>query len=106
MVNMSLLMKQAQEMQKKMAESQQALEQKEYEGQAGGGMVKAKVNGKGHAKSFKIDSSIVSKDEIEMLEDLLVAAFNDAKKKQEEDSNSTMSSMFGGNMPAGFKMPF
>lgn len=106
MVNMNQLMKQAQEMQKKMAESQKELEAKEYEGKAGGEMVKVFMSGRGELKSVKLDSAIVDKEEIEMLEDLIVAAVNDAKAKVDEDSKGSMSDMLGGAVPPGFKMPF
>ena len=106
MVNINQLMKQAQEMQKKMAESQKEMETKEYEGKAGGEMVKVIMNGKGELKSIKIDQTIVDPEEVEMLEDLIVAAINAAKLKVEEDSKNSMSDMFGGSLPPGLKMPF
>ena len=106
MVNINQLMKQAQEMQRKMTESQKELESKEYEGRSGGEMVKVVITGKGEVKSIKLDKTIVDPDEVEMLEDLIVAAVNDAKSKLEDDNKSMMSNMFGGSMPAGFKMPF
>ena len=106
MVNMNQLMKQAQEMQKKMTESQKELESKEYEGKSGGEMVKVIMSGKGELKSVKLDSTIVDKEEVEMLEDLIVAAINDAKTRVDEDSKGTMSDMIGGAVPPGFKMPF
>ncbi len=106
MVNINQLMKQAQEMQKKMADSQKEIEGKEYEGKSGGEMVKVIINGKGEVKSIKLDKTIVDPEEVEMLEDLIVAAVNDAKSKLDDDSKSLMSNMFGGSMPSGFKMPF
>jgi DNA-binding YbaB/EbfC family protein len=106
MVNINQIMKQAQEMQKKMADMQADLATKAYEGNAGGGMVKVTINGKLEMQSLKIDPSIVDVDDLEMLEDLIKAAFNDAKKKFEEDSSSTMSQLLGGmGLPAGFKLP-
>ena len=106
MVNINQLMKQAQEMQKKMADSQKEIESKEYEGKSGGEMVKVVMSGKGEIKSVKLDKTIVDPEDIEMLEDLMVAAVNDAKAKLDEDSKSSMSDMFGGSVPPGFKMPF
>lgn len=102
MVNMNQLMKQAQEMQRKMAEAQKELEAKEYEGRSGGEMVKIIMSGKGEVKSVKLDESIVDKEEIEVLEDLIVAAVNDAKAKVDEDTKDSMSGM----LPPGLKMPF
>jgi DNA-binding YbaB/EbfC family protein len=106
MVNINQLMKQAQEMQKKMAASKEEIENKEYEGKAGGKMVKVIITGKGEMKSIKLDQTIVDPAEIEMLEDLIVAAVNDAKSKLDSDSQGIMSDMFGGSLPSGFKMPF
>ena len=106
MVNINQLMKQAQEMQKKMAESQKEMESKEYEGKSGGEMVKVVMCGNGELKSVKLDKTIIDPQELEMLEDLIIAAVNDAKAKVDEDSKSSMSDMFGGSMPPGFKMPF
>lgn len=99
------LMRQAQQMQKKMQEAQEALADKIFEGEAGGGMVKAQVSGDGIAKKFEIDPSLLEEDEKEILEDLLVAAFNNAKKKADEESADTMKGATGGMpLPPGFKM--
>lgn len=107
MVNIANMMKQAQAMQKKMVEEQEKLAAKEYVGTAGGGIVNLSINGKGEMLRIKISPELVTPDEVEMLEDLVVAAFNDAKKKQTEDSESAMSGLMGGmNLPAGMKMPF
>lgn len=101
------MMKQAQAMQKKMMESQEKLAVQEYEGNAGGGAVAVTMNGKGELLKLKISKEMMSPDDVEILEDLIVAAFNDAKKKQTEDSESNMSGLMGGmNLPAGMKMPF
>ena len=106
-MNIQQLMKQAQKMQKSMEETQEKLAATQYEGSAGGGMVKVVVTGKGELKSLKIDPSIISSDDPEMLEDLIVAAFNKAKKEADEASSSAMSgAMSGMGLPAGFKMPF
>ena len=99
---MKSIMKQAQEMQKKMQKMQEELAQTEYEGSAGGGLVKAVILGDGVAKKIAIDDSLIEKDEKEILEDLIIAAFNDAKKKADDSSASMMKSATGGmNMPKG-----
>ncbi len=106
-MNINGMMKQAQAMQKKMMESQEKLAVQEYQGNAGGGAVTVTMNGKGELLKLKISKEMMSPDDVEILEDLIVAAFNDAKKKQTEDSESNMSSLMGGmNLPAGMKMPF
>ena len=107
MKNIGNLMKQAQQMQAKMEEMQARLAEVEVTGTAGGGMISVTVNGKGEVRRIKIDPSIVSKDETEMLEDLLVAACNDAKGKAEAHVAQEMSKLTGGlNLPPGMKLPF
>ena len=102
-VNFNNLMKQAQTMQKKLAEMQEELAHKLYDGVA----VKVTMTGKYDLKAIKIDPQIVDKEDLEMLEDLIIAAFNDAKKKADEDSQGGLSSMLGGmQMPPGMKLPF
>lgn len=97
------LMKQAQAMQSKMQEAQQELQDKEFEGTAGGGMVKFTANGSGQAKKIVIDESLLEKEDKDVLEDLIVAAFNDAKKKADESSSDILQSAAGGlNLPKGF----
>ena len=81
MKNLGQLMKQAQEMQEKMAEVQAQLEAVELTGVAGGGMVKVTLNGKGDVRAIKIDKAAIDPEEGEVLEDLLVAAFSDARAK-------------------------
>jgi len=105
MVNMNQIMKQAQAMQKKVAEMQAEKEKKEYSGSAGGEMVKTVLTGKGVLQSISIDPSLLDKEEKEMLEDLIIAAFNDAKKKMDDDSEGDISKMLGG-MPDGLKNMF
>ena len=105
MVNMNQIMKQAQAMQKKMAEMEEKLANTEFTGSSGGGLVEVKISGKGRINSIKIDPSLVNKDEVDILEDLLKAAFNDAKKKSEDSSEGEMSGMMGG-LGLPFKMPF
>ena len=101
------MIKQAQEMQKKMKELQEGLANLEVEGSSGGGLVKITVTGKGEVKKIKIDPSLMKPEESEILEDLIAAAFNEAKKKSEEASAEEMKKLTGGlNLPPGFKMPF
>lgn len=106
-MNIQKLMKQAQGMQKKMQETQEKLAETEYEGNAGGGMIKVVINGKGDFKKLHIDPSLIDPQDPEMLEDLIVAAFNNAKKDSDNASSDAMSDMAGGlGLPPGFKMPF
>jgi DNA-binding YbaB/EbfC family protein len=107
MKNLGNLMKQAQQMQSKMAEMQGKMELMEVSGASGGGMVQVLVNGKGEMRKLKIDPSLVDPNDIEVLEDLIVAAFNDAKGKVEATMAEEMQKLTGGmNLPAGFKLPF
>ncbi|MTJ81174.1 MAG: YbaB/EbfC family nucleoid-associated protein [Telmatospirillum sp.] len=107
MKNLGNLMKQAQQMQSKMAEMQARLGDTELTGASGGGMVQVTVNGKGEMKKLKIDPSLCSADEVEVLEDLVMAAFNDAKGKIEALMQGEMQKITGGlNLPAGLKLPF
>lgn len=100
-----MLMRQAQEMQKKMQKLQEELASKEFEGSSAGGMVKVSITGAGNAKKILIDPSLINKDEKEILEDLIIAAFNDAKKKADEGSNDSMRSATAGlQLPPGFKI--
>lgn len=99
------LMRQAQEVQKKMQKAQENLANLEFEGSAAGGMVKATITGAGVAKKIFIDPSLVVADEKEILEDLIIVAFNDAKNKADEGSSESMKSVTGGiPLPPGFKM--
>ncbi|MFK8039765.1 MAG: YbaB/EbfC family nucleoid-associated protein [Rickettsiaceae bacterium] len=107
MVNINNLLKQAQSMQGKMQEMQNQMKTKEYSGVSGGNMVKVTVDGGHNTKSINIDLSLLKIEEKEVLEDLLIAAFNDANAKIEKDSQESMSNMMGGmNMPPNFKLPF
>lgn len=104
-MDVKLLMRQAQEMQKKMQKIQEELALTEYEGSSGGGMVKVVIAGAGNAKKILIDSSLINLDEKEILEDLLVAAFNDAKKKADDGSNDSIRAATNGMaLPPGFKI--
>ena len=107
MKNLGQLMKQAQAMQQKMAEMQAQLEAVEMTGIAGGGMVELVLNGKGEVKRIKIDKAVVDPAEVEVLEDLLVAAFNDAKAKVSSHAEAEMQKLTGGlGLPGGMKLPF
>ena len=106
MMNIQGIMKQAQLMQKKMEEEQAKLAQEEVEGNAGGGMVKVVLNGKFEMKKISLDKSIVNSDDIEILEDLIAAAYNDAKNKVDAKMQDSMSAMTGGLNLGGLKLPF
>ena len=107
MKNLGQLMKQAQAMQTRMAELQAELERVEKTGQAGGGMVQVTLNGKGEMRAVKIDPKLADPAEIEVLEDLIVAAAKDAKTKVEEHVSGEMSKLTGGlPLPPGMKLPF
>ena len=101
--NMNNLMKQAQRMQRQMEETQKEMEEKEYEAAAGGGAVKVVVSGKKEVLSVKLSEEVVDPDDIEMLEDLIVAATNEALRMLEEDSAKSMEALTGGlNLGGGF----
>ena len=107
MKNLGQLMKQAQAMQAKMAEMQAQLEAVEMTGVAGGGMVQLILNGKGDVKRVTIDKAVVDPAEVEVLEDLIVAAFNDARQKVNAHAESEMHKLTGGlQLPGGMKLPF
>ena len=94
--NMNNLMKQAQKMQRQMEEKQKELEEKQYSASAGGGAVTVTVSGKKEVLSVKMSEEVVDPDDIEMLEDLIVAATNEALRKVEAESASAMSKLTGG----------
>jgi hypothetical protein len=107
MRNLGNLMKQAQQMQSRMQEVQAQLEIVEMTGISGGGLVAVTLNGKGDLKKLKIDPSTMAPDEAEVLEDLIVAAFNDARAKVNAHAEAEMGKLTGGlNLPGGFKLPF
>ena len=106
MMDIQGLMKQAQIMQKKMQEEQARLAEEEAEGTSGGGMVKIILNGKFSMTHISIDKSIVDPEETEVLEDLIKAAYNDAKEKIDAKMNDSMSSLTGGLNLGGLKLPF
>ncbi len=104
--NMNNLMKQAQKMQKQMEENQKALEEKEFTAAAGGGAVEVTVSGKKEVIKVKLQEEAVDPDDIEMLEDMIMAATNEALRKVEEETASTMSKLTGGFGGLGGGFPF
>ena len=94
--NMNNLMKQAQKMQKQMEESQKALEEKSYTAAAGGGAVEVTISGKKEVTAVKLAEEVVDPDDIEMLQDLIIAAVNEALRKADADSAAMMSKLTGG----------
>lgn len=94
--NMNNLMKQAQRMQKQMEEKTKELEEKEWETSAGGGAVTVKISGKKEIVAVTIDKDVVDPDDVEMLEDLVRAAVNEAIRTVEEETNAAMSTVTGG----------
>ena len=107
MVNIGNMMKQAQQIQKKMSEAQEKLKSIEVEGSSGGGMVKVISTAKGEIKKVSIDPSLMKDSEKEITEDLIVAAINDAKQKAESAAQEDMKNITGGlALPPGMKLPF
>ena len=103
-MDMSSLLKQAQKMQEDMQKSQDQLEKEVIEGSAGGGMVKVKVSGKKKLLSIKIDPTILDPDDVEELEDLVLAAVNQAIDEADKHSGDEMSKAVP-KLPGGFKIP-
>ena len=107
MDNFGNMMKQAQQLQKKMAEAQEKLNSIEVQGVSGGGMVKVTATAKGDIKRIVLDESLLNSNEKEITEDLIVAAVNDAKQKGELAAQEEMKSLTGGMpLPPGMKLPF
>jgi nucleoid-associated protein EbfC len=107
MKNIGQLMKQAQEMQTKMAEMQAQLEAIEMTGVSGAGLVQLTLNGKSDLKKIKIDKTLLDPEEVEVLEDLIVAAYNDARAKVSAHAEQEMQKLTGGlQLPGGMKLPF
>jgi nucleoid-associated protein EbfC len=101
------LMKQAQQLQERMGELQQQLGSLEIEGTAGAGMVTVTLTGKGEMRGVKIDPSLLKPDDKEMIEDLIVAAHGDAKRRVEARIQEETQALMGGlSLPPGFKLPF
>ena len=107
MKNIGNMLKQAQEMQTKMAEVQERLAAMEVDGTAGAGLVTVTMSGKHDIKKVKLDPSLIDPEEAEVLEDLIVAAANDAKAKVDEAMQEEMTKLTGGmQLPPGMKLPF
>ena len=104
--NMNNLMKQAQKMQKQMEETTKELEEQEVTATAGGGAVSVTVSGKKEVTAVKLEPEVVDPDDIEMLEDLIVAATNEALRKMEEISQANMAKITGGLGGLGGGFPF
>ena len=105
MKNFAGMMKQAQELQTRMAEMQAEMERARVEGQSGGGLVVLTLNGKGELVGVKIDASLAKSEEVEILEDLIVAAHTDAKAKVERLLQEKMQGLTGGlPLPPGLKL--
>ena len=95
-MNQAAMMKQVQKMQQDMIRMQEELESKTYSAAAGGGMVKAEVNGKNEIVSLEINPEAVDPDDVEMLQDMVIAAVNEALRTAETDKNNNMARMTGG----------
>ena len=107
MKNLGQMMKQVQEMQSKMQEMQASLGEAELSGVSGGGLVKVVLNGHGEARGIAVDPSLMKEDEREVLEDLLVAAFNDARAKVDAYAKEKTQEIMGGiELPPGMNLPF
>jgi DNA-binding YbaB/EbfC family protein len=105
--NIGQLMKQAQQMQTRMAEMQAKLSEIEMSGQSGGGMVTAVMNGKGELRKITLDKAAVDPEDVEILEDLIIAAIADAKNKIETHVAAETQKLMGGmQLPPGMKLPF
>lgn len=106
-MNVMQMMKQAQAMQGKMQDMQAKLAETEFTGTAGGGSVTITLTGKGQARAIKIDPTAVDPADVSMLEDLIVAAINDARAKSDATTQSEMQKLMGGlNLPPGLQLPF
>lgn len=107
MQNIQDIMRMAQNVQQQLADAQNKLDEIEVEGAAGGGMVKVRASAKGRIIGVSIDPSLLTPNDKEMLEDLIAAAFNDARAKADTVSNQEMQKMTAGMpLPPGFKLPF
>ena len=107
MKNLANMMKQAQELQSKMSEMRDKVDSIEVKGESAGGMCEVMMSGKGQVNSLKIDPSLFKEENVHVLEDLMLAAFNDAKEKTDRLVQEKMSELTGGiPLPAGFQLPF
>lgn len=106
-MNIEELMKAAQNVQDQLSKAQDTLDQVQVEGAAGGGLVKVQATAKGRVTGIDIDESLLNPSEKQMLEDLIAAAFNDARAKADVVSQQEMGKMTAGMpLPPGFKLPF
>lgn len=104
--NMNNIMKQAQRMQRQMEETSKELEEKQYCASAGGGAVTVTVSGKKEVVAVKLSEEVVDPDDIEMLQDLIMAATNEAFRQMEEESSAAMAKLTGGLGGMGGGFPF
>ena len=106
-MDINQLMKQAQVMQKKMKDMQEQIAKKEFQGNSGGGLVIVTMTGNGEMQKISIDPSLLKPDDKEILEDLIIAAYNDAKAKADQESKNSMTGAFGNlaGLP-GMNLPF
>ncbi len=95
-MNQNNMMKQVQKMQRQMQEQQEALENSEFTGTSGGGAVTVVMTGKREIKSLTIEPEVVDPEDVEMLQDLIIAAFNEAQRKLDEMNNESLSKLTGG----------
>ena len=106
MLNIQGIMKQAQQIQRKMQETQSKLAQEEKEGVSGGNLVKVVLNGKSEMKKISIDKSLMNAEEVDVLEDLILAAYNDAHQKIDAMMEEGMKEATNGVGLGGLKLPF
>ena len=106
-MNIQKMMKQAQQLQSKLGEVQTDMEAREFEGQSASGAVKVILTGKGHMVRIALDTTLITPDDKDMLEDLIVVAHRDAKDKADAAMADAMGALTGGlGLPAGMKLPF
>ncbi len=106
-MKLTQIMKQAQEMQDKMQQMQNELNERDVEGNSGGGLVKITMSAKGKLRTITLDPSVVNNNEIDVLEDLIIAAFNQARSKADAMIEEETREMMGGlNLPPNMKLPF
>ena len=106
-MNLQKMMKQAQQMQQKIADMQAKMDEFETDGSAGGGGVTLRLNGKNQMLKIHIDSSLMKPEDKEVLEDMIIAAYRDAREKIDTHFSDQMGSVTGGmDLPPGFKLPF
>src|SRR5579862_7934481 len=105
MADLMKILQQAQQMQGKLQELQDQLQHQSVTGSAGGGMVTVEADGKGQVRRIKLDPSVVSASDVEMLEDLIVVAMTEAQKKAAALAQAEMGKLTGG-LPLPFKLPF